>query len=117
VGGWEAEIRRIMVQGQPEQKFHKNTSQPVAEHGGEHLSPQLLWKHKKVDHGPDQPRQKARPYLKNNQSKKRAGSMAQTVECLPSKHEALSSNSSTTKKKAQKNKKRIEDSLQGIPVV
>jgi hypothetical protein len=30
---------------------------------------------------------------------KRAGSMDQVVECLPSKHEALSSNSSTGKKK------------------
>jgi hypothetical protein len=33
--------------------------------------------------GPGQPGQKPRPYLQNNQSK-RAGGMAQVVECLPS---------------------------------
>jgi hypothetical protein len=39
-----------------------------------------------------------RPYLKNNQQKKyweRAGGMAQAVELLPNKHEALSSNPSS----------------------
>jgi hypothetical protein len=37
----------------------------------------------------------ARAYLKT----KRAGDMAQVVECLPSKHKALSSKHSTTKNK------------------
>jgi hypothetical protein len=36
-----------------------------------------------------------RPYLKNTQHKKGLGGVAQVVEHLPSKHEALSSNSST----------------------
>jgi hypothetical protein len=40
-----------------------------------------------------QPRQKARPYLKNTQHKK---GLAQVLEHLPNKCEALSSNSSTT---------------------
>jgi hypothetical protein len=40
-----------------------------------------------------------RPYLKNNQHKKRAGEVAQVVECLPSKCEAMNSNSSATGKK------------------
>jgi hypothetical protein len=37
-----------------------------------------------------------RPYLKNNKAK-RTGVMAQVVECLPSKCEALSSNASIYK--------------------
>jgi hypothetical protein len=37
--------------------------------------------------------------------------MAQVVECLPSKHEALSSNSTTTKKKE---KKQWKNKLYGI---
>jgi hypothetical protein len=43
------------------------------------------------------PEEKARHYLKNTQHKKRAGRV--TVKSLPSKHEALSSNPSTTEKK------------------
>jgi hypothetical protein len=39
-----------------------------------------------------------RPYLENTQYKKGAGGMVQVLELLPSKHEALSSNPSTTKK-------------------
>jgi ornithine carbamoyltransferase len=34
----------------------------------------------------------------NKHKMKKAGDMAQVVECLPSKHEALSSNPSTTHK-------------------
>jgi hypothetical protein len=41
-------------------------------------------------------------YLKNNK-RKRAGGMAQVVELLPSKCEALSSNPSTTEKKKKGN--------------
>jgi hypothetical protein len=40
-----------------------------------------------------------RPYLKNTQYKIRAGGVAETVECQPSKHEALNSNPSTAKKR------------------
>jgi hypothetical protein len=39
---------------------------------------------------------------------KRAGGMIQTEEQLPSKHEALSSNSSRTKKKTKKQKNSID---------
>jgi hypothetical protein len=35
----------------------------------------------------------------------RSGRVAQVIECLPSKHEALSSNPSATKKKKTKPKK------------
>jgi hypothetical protein len=45
-----------------------------------------------------QHRQKARPYLQNNQNKK-ARDMVQAVELVPSKIEVLSSNPRTTKKK------------------
>jgi hypothetical protein len=41
----------------------------------------------------------ARLYLINKA--KKAGRVAQMVECLPSKHEALSSNSTTEKKKKE----------------
>jgi hypothetical protein len=43
---------------------------------------------------PGQPEQKARPFLKNNLKQKGQG-----VKCLPSKHKALSSSSSTAKNK------------------
>jgi hypothetical protein len=50
-----------------------------------------------------QPRQIVceRHYLKNTQHKKRAGRVAQLVECLPSRHEALE----PQKKKKKKKKK------------
>jgi hypothetical protein len=41
-------------------------------------------------------KKKPRPYLQNKQ-RKRVGDLAYVVEHLPSKHEALSSNSSTEK--------------------
>jgi hypothetical protein len=50
------------------------------------------------DPGPDQPVQKTRPYLKNNQSKM-AGGTAQAVGRLPSNYEALGSNSQHQKNK------------------
>jgi hypothetical protein len=40
----------------------------------------------------------AKPYLKNYTTQNRAGEVAQVVEHLPSKHEALSSNPSPGKK-------------------
>jgi hypothetical protein len=49
--------------------------------------------------------QKARHYLKNKPKAKRAGGVAEVVECLPSKPEALSSNPSNSKKKKKKKKK------------
>jgi hypothetical protein len=52
---------------------------------------------KQEDCGPDQPGQKARPYLQNNKSK-RAGGVAQLAECLSSKPEALNLNSHIAKK-------------------
>jgi hypothetical protein len=47
-----------------------------------------------------------RPYLIDNPKAKRAGGMAQVVECLPSKHKTLNFNSNTTKKKRKKNNKK-----------
>jgi hypothetical protein len=55
-------------------------------------------KHKEEDHIPDLSGDKVTLYLKNNQSKN-SWNMVQLLECLPTKHKALSSNSSTTKKK------------------
>jgi hypothetical protein len=55
------------------------------------------------DCGLGQCRQKARPCLQNNQSK-RAGGVAQMVESLPSRCEALSPNPSMAKKYINKYK-------------
>jgi hypothetical protein len=41
---------------------------------------------------------------------KRAGRVAQVVECLPSKHEDLTLNSSTAKKKKRKEKEKMQKS-------
>jgi hypothetical protein len=41
-------------------------------------------------------------YLKKKESSRRTKGMAQVIECLLSKHESLSSNPSTTKKKERK---------------
>jgi hypothetical protein len=57
--------------------------------------------YERKDCGPDQPGQKARPYLKNNQSRKGAH-MTQEVECLPRNSKVLRSNPSTAKKQKQK---------------
>jgi hypothetical protein len=43
-----------------------------------------------------------RPYLKNTQQRKRAGGVAQVVEHLSSKGEALSSNPHVRKKKKER---------------
>jgi hypothetical protein len=57
---------------------------------------------KQENHGPDQPGQKEKPYLQNNQRKKEVdGCMAQAVEHLPM-HETLSSNPKTAKKRNKK---------------
>jgi hypothetical protein len=61
---WEAEIRRIEVQGWPGKMVHETASPKVAR-------------------------------------EKWAGGVVQVVECLLCKHEALSSNSSTTQKKQE----------------
>jgi hypothetical protein len=53
-------------------------------------------KHKYEDHGSGWPGQKVRLYLT-----KRAGGMAQVVECLPHKNEALSLNTSAAKNKSE----------------
>jgi hypothetical protein len=53
-----------------------------------------------------------RPYLKKNPIQNRAGGVAEVVKHLPSKCEALSSNSSTTKKKKSTVKKKKQCILQ-----
>jgi hypothetical protein len=41
---WEAEIKKIIVQGQPGQKsLQDSISTEKTGHGGAHLSPQLQW--------------------------------------------------------------------------
>jgi hypothetical protein len=86
----EAEIRKMTVQSQPRQKFCKTSTQPIA--GCTVVCTYHPNKLKKQDGSPGQPRQKARPYLQNNQSKKRAGGIAQIIEHLPTKCKDLSSN-------------------------
>jgi hypothetical protein len=57
-----------------------------------HLSFQWQWEaSNRRNGGQGWPEQKARPYLKHNQSKKRTGGTAPVVEHLSSKCEALSS--------------------------
>jgi hypothetical protein len=67
LASWEAEIGRIMVQGQPEQKVCQTSSQPVATHI---CHPSCARKHKWEDYSAGQPRHKVRFYLKNTQCKK-----------------------------------------------
>jgi hypothetical protein len=47
-----------------------------------------------------------RPYLKKKRMQNRAGGVSQVEDCLPSKHEALSSNNITAKKKKERKKER-----------
>jgi hypothetical protein len=70
---WEAEIERIMVQGQPrgEKTFirpHRSGKGWVWWHSliTPGVAESLKWK----DHDPGQPGKKGRPYLQNNKSKK-----------------------------------------------
>jgi hypothetical protein len=50
------------------------------------------------------------PISIKTQHKKRAGRVSQLAQCLPSKHEALSSNPSAAKKKKKKRKKPLGES-------
>jgi hypothetical protein len=54
-----------------------------------------------------------RPYLKNTQHKKRAGRVVQVAECLPSKHEALSSNPYHPPQNKNKNKNKNQGGVYG----
>jgi hypothetical protein len=90
----KVEIERIIVSGHPRQKVCKTPS-IKAGHGVTLLSLQLHGKHKEEDGGPGQPRHKHKPLTEDNQSKKASWNVAQVVEWLPSKYEALSSNPST----------------------
>jgi hypothetical protein len=61
-----------------------------------------------------QPGQKLRSYLKTNREQK-DGDVAQAVECLHSKHKALSSNpSTTTKKKVVELQKQLNSGYQQL---
>jgi hypothetical protein len=57
------------------------------------------------------PRQKkARPSLKNTLKTKRAGGMTCVIECLPSKHKALRSNTTTARQRErERNQKTVEE--------
>jgi hypothetical protein len=87
-------IRRIVVQGQPGQKVHETQSQPMAAYSGVLIIPAIAGSPKWEDHISGSPEIKVRSYLKINQREKRTGGIAHTVECLPSKLEALSANPS-----------------------
>jgi hypothetical protein len=63
------------------------------------------------DQGPGQPKQKARPYLQNNQSK-RSGGMALMVECLERK-EGRKGGRRGGRKEGRKEKERKEGRKKG----
>jgi hypothetical protein len=65
----EAEVRRIMVQGQSGQKVWETLSQLTAHMVACACHPNYIEGWDQEDHGPSWIGQKARPYLKNNQSK------------------------------------------------
>jgi hypothetical protein len=83
---WEAEIRRMEARGQTEQK-----NLGVVVHTCHSSYAGSINRRIKVQAGSGI---NVRSYLKNNESK-RAKAVAQVVECLPAKSEALSSNPST----------------------
>jgi hypothetical protein len=56
------------------------------------------------------PRQKARPYLQNNQAK-RTGGVVHAIDHVPSKHKALNTNPSTNKKKKRNKNKNLKTEL------
>jgi hypothetical protein len=62
---WEAEIRRIVVQGQHRQGIHQTPSQPITGHSGMHLSEGCAEGWHREDHGSRPPWAKAfgRPHL------------------------------------------------------
>jgi hypothetical protein len=69
------EIRRIMIQGQPNQKVPKIPSKLLKTgHGGAHMSSYLCRRYKQEDSGPGL-------WVKNNQSKKTTD-VVQVVEHL-----------------------------------
>jgi hypothetical protein len=72
----EADIKRIITEGKPEQKVHKTTSQPIKMgHGGTCLLSHL---HQVTALGIN-----ARPYLKKRKLKSKTdGGMAQVVELM-----------------------------------
>jgi hypothetical protein len=91
------EIRRIRVLGQPGKKVYETPSQWKK-------AGVLCWctwypshwrKHKQENHSPGQLEQD--PISKITRTKRVRG-MIQVIECLPSKHEVLSSNARTNKK-------------------
>jgi hypothetical protein len=67
----KAEIRRILVLGQPRQKVHKTTShQKKSGHGGVSIIPSSTGSIKQENCVPGQLWQKVRPYLQNNLGRK-----------------------------------------------
>jgi hypothetical protein len=79
------------------------SQQKKAGRSGMHLSSQQWQGILKKDCGPCWPGQKQDPFSKVTRAK-RAGHVTQVIELLPSKHEALSSNSSNSKKKKEMTK-------------
>jgi hypothetical protein len=88
---WEAGISRVTVPGQTP------SQQKKAEHDGAYLSSQLQRKQKIRELWSKLAWAKNEILTSRIIREKRAGSMAQVVECLPHKHGFLNSKSSTTK--------------------
>jgi hypothetical protein len=97
---WEAEIRRIIIQGKPRQKVSEILSHQIS---WTWWCISCLWYSyvrgcRQVSNRPVLGKN-MRTFLKNNIKLKRAEVMAQVVECLLSKCKALNSNPTITKKK------------------
>jgi hypothetical protein len=91
-------LRGSWLEASPGPKVCKTLSQAMAECSGTYLSSQLC-EEVQIGESPFRPAgHKGRPCLKNNQSKKGRGYRL-SVDQLPSKCEALSSNPSAVKKK------------------
>jgi hypothetical protein len=86
---WKAEIRGSWFRTNLSKTIQETPSQPTAGSGAVRLSSQATKGSINRRTASGQPWQKARLYLQDNQSR----GMAQTVKCLPSKCEALTSKS------------------------
>jgi hypothetical protein len=96
---WEAVIKRITVQGQSTQKFHKSLSQPTSQTWCRAPVILAIWANTswKIEVQADASI-KQESVSKITRAKRAAG-VAIVVEHLPSKHEALNSNPNIAKKK------------------
>jgi hypothetical protein len=92
---WEAEFRRVLVSGQPGQKFHETQSHPTAVHSGVHMH--LTYGKNPKNGGPWFRLAWIENMILSPKQQKRARGVAYVIECLPIKHKTNSSNTSIIK--------------------